>query len=36
VPVKELRPSRIPQIDIPYDEELVRKLSKRGRHMRAV
>ena len=36
LPVKELRPGRIPLIDIPYDEELVRKLSKRGRHMLTV
>ncbi len=29
IPVAELLPGRIPRIDIPYDEELVRKLGKR-------
>ncbi|OGO35412.1 MAG: hypothetical protein A2147_03730 [Chloroflexi bacterium RBG_16_57_8] len=29
VQVKELRPGKIPKVDIPYDEELVRKLGKR-------
>ena len=29
VPVAELRPRKLPRVDIPYDEELLRKLGKR-------
>ena len=39
VPVEGLRPGRKPKVDIPYDEELVRKLAKRrslGTRIRAL